>query len=42
MKQRKSAKSPQSASGLRTRIKVRTEESVDGSGDDQGGTSTHK
>ncbi|CAL8340767.1 unnamed protein product [Boreogadus saida] len=35
--QRKLAKSPQSASGLRTRIKVRTEESVDGSGDDQGG-----
>ncbi|CAL8241562.1 unnamed protein product [Gadus morhua 'NCC'] len=40
--QRKSAKSLQSASGLRTRVKVRTEESVDGSGDDQGGTSKHK
>ena len=40
--QRKSAKSPQSASGLRTRIKVRTEESVDGSGDDPGGTSSNR
>ena len=40
--QRKSAKSPRSASGLRTRIKVRTEESVDGSGDDPGGTSSNR
>ena len=29
----------QSTSALRTRVEVRTEESVDGSGDDQGGTS---